>query len=475
MKKIIAVIAVLIHFTIHLSAQGIDKPKYRIDTYRLQNFLGSIEIELFPLIAPLHTQNFDSLVAQQFYDSTAFHRVVPGFVIQGGDPNSISGPINTWGQGQPWQPNVPAEFNVVRHLRGIIGAARDTNINSANSQFYICVGSPTYLDGNYTVYGRVTSGLNIVDSIALAPRDPNDVPFQKISMFVTAIGTNPSVPLSPQLNIPADSAVSVVNTQLFSWAAVDSAVMYTIEFSNDSLFNNIAFSKNVALTQTTFPNMSGLTEYFWRVKANNGGHESAYSQVRRFNSTTGAANGIYPIMASTGLPINLNFIWSSVPGATSYILQVSTSPTFTSASMIYNQGGLNDTIQTVTGLLTNKVYYWRIQSENNGLPGMFSAKYYFTTGTSTGIHETDSEAIILNSPYPNPAKEFCTLQIKSKANESVSLIVFTTEGKIVQEQLIDGNGKIMELRIDTGHLITGLYLIQITANNRKETCKLLIR
>jgi peptidyl-prolyl cis-trans isomerase B (cyclophilin B) len=475
MKKIIAFLTALIYFNIQLSAQGVDKPKYRIDTYRLQNFLGSIEIELFPLIAPLHTQNFDTLVAQQFYDSTAFHRVVPGFVIQGGDPNSISGPINTWGQGQPWQQNVPAEFNVVRHLKGIIGAARDTNINSANSQFYICVGSPTYLDGNYTVFGRVTSGLNIVDSIALSPRDPNDVPFQKISMFVTAIGTNPSVPLSPQLNTPADNAVSVVNTQTFSWSAVDSAVMYTIEFSNDSLFNNIAFSKNVALPQTTFPNMNGLTDYFWRVKANNGGHESAYSQVRRFNSTTGAANGIYPIMASTGLPINLNFIWSSVQGATSYILQVSTSPTFTTASMIYNQGGLIDTIQTVTGLLTNKVYYWRVQSENNGLPGMFSAKYYFTTGTSTGINETSSEAIILNSPYPNPTKEFCNLQIKSKANENVSLYILTTEGKIVQEQEIIGNGKIMDLTIDTSYLEAGLYLLQIAADNRKETCKLLIR
>src|SRR5688572_11991926 len=129
----------LILFYFSTFSQGIDKPQYQIVTHRAGSYLGTFNIELFPLIAPLHVNNFDSLVGQQFYDSTAFHRVVPGFVIQGGDPNSINGPISTWGQGQPWQVTVDAEFSVVRHLRGIIGAARDVDPNSANSQFYICV------------------------------------------------------------------------------------------------------------------------------------------------------------------------------------------------------------------------------------------------------------------------------------------------------------------------------------------------
>ena len=140
-----------------LVSQGIDKPIYQIVTYRDTTLLGTFNVELFPLIAPNHVHMFDSLVSTQFFDSTAFHRVVPGFVIQGGDPNTISGPMSTWGQGQPWQPTVNAEFNTVRHLRGILGAARDTDPNSATSQFYICVAPATFLDGNYTVYGKVTT------------------------------------------------------------------------------------------------------------------------------------------------------------------------------------------------------------------------------------------------------------------------------------------------------------------------------
>ncbi|MFM8950405.1 MAG: peptidylprolyl isomerase [Bacteroidota bacterium] len=182
MKKLLLFV-VVIASSFASFAQGIDKPQYQILTKRAGAYLGTINIELFPLIAPLHTHNFDSLVNDQFFDSTAFHRVVPGFVIQGGDPNTISGPISTWGQGQPWQQNVPAEFNAVRHVRGIIGAARDNDPNSANSQFYICVANATFLDGNYTVYGKVTTGMNIVDTIVSSPRNANDVPLQKIEMF----------------------------------------------------------------------------------------------------------------------------------------------------------------------------------------------------------------------------------------------------------------------------------------------------
>ena len=224
-KTVLYFILIASSFTSY--AQGIDKPQYQIVANRAGAYLGTINIELFPLIAPLHTNNFDSLVNDQFFDSTAFHRVVPGFVIQGGDPNTISGPISTWGQGQPWQQNVPAEFNAVRHVRGIIGAARDNDPNSANSQFYICVANATFLDGNYTVYGKVTSGLNIVDSIVSSPRDANDVPLQKIDMFVTYTGVNDSVPIAPTLNSPADGANGVLNTQQFTFGNVPGAVLYT--------------------------------------------------------------------------------------------------------------------------------------------------------------------------------------------------------------------------------------------------------
>ena len=115
--------------------------------------------------APRAVAYWDSLVGVQFFDSTAFHRVVPGFVVQGGDPNSRRGPRSTWGFGQPNQPNVPAEFSALSHERGILSAARDMNINSANSQFFICVAAARFLNGQYTVVGKVIKGMEIVDQI----------------------------------------------------------------------------------------------------------------------------------------------------------------------------------------------------------------------------------------------------------------------------------------------------------------------
>src|SRR5437868_7957173 len=123
------------------------KPRFQIVTTQASATLGVIHVELFPTIAPRHVRNFDSLVSKQFYDTTAFHRVVPGFVIQGGDPNSRSGPVSTWGYGQPGQPTVKAEFSVARHERGILSAARSNNINSATSQFFICVAPACNLYG----------------------------------------------------------------------------------------------------------------------------------------------------------------------------------------------------------------------------------------------------------------------------------------------------------------------------------------
>ena len=145
------------------------KPRYQILTTQNSATLGIITIELFQNIAPYHVRNFDSLVSKNFYDTTAFHRVVPGFVIQGGDPNSRSGPVNTWGFGQPSQPKVNAEFSVLKHVRGILSAARSTNINSATSQFFVCVATASQLDGSYSIYGKTIEGMNWVDTIVNTP------------------------------------------------------------------------------------------------------------------------------------------------------------------------------------------------------------------------------------------------------------------------------------------------------------------
>nr|MBA3972031.1 peptidylprolyl isomerase [Bacteroidota bacterium] len=129
------------------------KPRYDILTKRVTTTLVITTVELFPIIAPLHVNNFDRLVSFQFFDTTAFHRVIPGFMIQGGDPNSRSGPRATWGNGDPSQPTVNAEFTAAKHLRGSLSAARDASINSANSQFFICVAPAAWLNGQYSVYG----------------------------------------------------------------------------------------------------------------------------------------------------------------------------------------------------------------------------------------------------------------------------------------------------------------------------------
>lgn len=162
-------------------------PVYTITVQELDVILGDITIELFPETAQNHCANFDSLVKIGFYDGTAFHRIDPDFMIQGGDPNSknTSKDPSTWGLGDESQKKIPAEFNSISHKRGIVSAARGENINSADSQFFICVKDSEFLDGEYTAYGKVLQGMEIVDKIAESPRDKaTERPLKKITMKI---------------------------------------------------------------------------------------------------------------------------------------------------------------------------------------------------------------------------------------------------------------------------------------------------
>ncbi len=165
-------------------AEAAERPRYALTVTQGSRLLGEIVIELFPEVAPLHCANFDSLVRIGFYDGTAFHRVVPGFVIQGGDPNSKNKPRETWGYGDPSQRRIPAEFNHLSHKRGIVSAARAADPNSATSQFFICLVDLPQLDGKYTVFGQVVRGMEVVDAIAQVPRDARDNPLEKVEMRV---------------------------------------------------------------------------------------------------------------------------------------------------------------------------------------------------------------------------------------------------------------------------------------------------
>lgn len=163
------------------------KPQYEITVKQNSIELGKIVVELFPDVAPKHVANFDSLVNVKFYDGTAFHRVIPGFMIQGGDPNSKTEPREKWGYGSPDQTRVPAEFSNLQHKRGILSAARSNDPNSATSQFFICVADALFLDGKYSIFGQVVSGMDVADKVVNAPRDQRDNPYDKIEMYIKKI------------------------------------------------------------------------------------------------------------------------------------------------------------------------------------------------------------------------------------------------------------------------------------------------
>lgn len=180
--------------TAKMQAPNPNRPQYTIAVTHAGKSLGNITIELYKDLAPKHAENFDSLVTIKFYDGTAFHRVIPGFMIQGGDPNSrpTSGKQKMfWGMGEPGQRTVPAEFSqTLRHEPGIISAARTMDPNSATSQFFICHGVAPHLDGQYSIFGRVVGGMEVVDQIAKVQCEAGgdgamSSPLEKVEMTIT--------------------------------------------------------------------------------------------------------------------------------------------------------------------------------------------------------------------------------------------------------------------------------------------------
>lgn len=132
---------------------------------------GELTLEFFTDKAPGHVKNFITLAQGGSYDGTRFHRVIPGFMIQGGDPNTRGDNRSNWGMGGPGY-QIDAEFNDVHHERGILSMARSQNPNSAGSQFFICHGEASFLDGQYTAFGRLVDGFEALDAIANAKCKP---------------------------------------------------------------------------------------------------------------------------------------------------------------------------------------------------------------------------------------------------------------------------------------------------------------
>jgi peptidyl-prolyl cis-trans isomerase B (cyclophilin B) len=137
---------------------------------------GDMVIEFWPDVAPKTVENFKKLAKQGFYDGTAFHRVIKGFMIQGGDPlTKDPGKEAAWGTGDPGY-KIKAEFNDRSHTRGVISMARSQDPDSAGSQFFICHGDPTFLDHQYTAFGKLIKGDDVLEKIGTTPTHPPDRP-----------------------------------------------------------------------------------------------------------------------------------------------------------------------------------------------------------------------------------------------------------------------------------------------------------
>jgi len=148
----------------------------------IETNFGKILFKLLPELAPETVRSFEKLAKDGFYDGTLFHRVIPGFMIQGGDPNTKTDNKGSWGTGGPGY-NIKAEFSSRSHLRGIVSMARSQDPDSAGSQFFIVTADSTFLDRQYTVFGEVTEGMDVADKIVNLERDGNDCPLEKVQML----------------------------------------------------------------------------------------------------------------------------------------------------------------------------------------------------------------------------------------------------------------------------------------------------
>ena len=167
---------------------------------------GDMVVEFFPDVAPMHVENFQILAEEGYYNGTTFHRVIPGFMIQGGDPNSKDLDRMNDGTGgragkffgigrenDPESWTVPAEFNDTPHQRGTLSMARSQNIDSGSSQFFICHDNAPFLDGQYTVFGQLISGIEVVDEIVNSERDPRDNPLDRVEMTVYLVDKSEAI------------------------------------------------------------------------------------------------------------------------------------------------------------------------------------------------------------------------------------------------------------------------------------------
>ena len=154
---------------------------------------GEMLIEFWPEVAPKTVENFKTLAKKRFYDGTCFHRVIKDFMIQGGDPKTKdANKENEWGTGDPGY-KINAEFSDRSHKRGVLSMARSADPNSAGSQFFICHGEATFLDGKYTTFGKLIKGDDVLEKIATTKTHPQDRPDKRMGVISVKIVSADSI------------------------------------------------------------------------------------------------------------------------------------------------------------------------------------------------------------------------------------------------------------------------------------------
>ena len=163
------------------------------ETAHITTTEGEMVVEFWPDVAPKTVENFKTLANKGFYDGTCFHRVIKGFMIQGGDPlTKDPSKEDRWGTGDPGY-KIDAEFSDRHHDRGVISMARSRDPNSAGSQFFICHGDPHFLDKQYTAFGKLIKGDDVLEKIATTPIHPGDRPVTKQTLISVKIVAADSV------------------------------------------------------------------------------------------------------------------------------------------------------------------------------------------------------------------------------------------------------------------------------------------
>ena len=466
-KKNYLIISIVILLIANVTLAQNGKPQYTIRTEQNGVDFGSFTIELFPLIAPLHSAYFDSLVNISFFDSTAFHRVVPDFVIQGGDPNSKYLPRETWGEGDSTQATILAEFSAVSHLRGIIGAARDTDINSASSQFYVNLVDNGFLDSNYTAFGMVISGMDVVDKIVSVPRDANDNPNDKIEMFVTKGGFTNVIPNVPELTYPENNGIGIIVGDTLRWNADEDAVEFSIQISENQSFDPLYLNTKIGKSFYRVTNLElGNIKYYWRVKANNGGNISEFSEPKIFYSSIKAPVLLYPEMSADSISVTPKLEWEYVEGATGYHVIVSRSPLFQERYIKVDVDTVTMNYFVSPELEATKSHYWKVISLTDEYVGPSSEFRRFVTGSVTVIEDNENlpDNFSLSQNYPNPFNPSTIIEFSIPSISQVSLEVFDIKGERVTQLLNEElNAGKYQFKFDGSQLSSGLYFYKITA------------